>query len=81
MLNKERGRNYLYRMRVSPASLQGVDHPHSKVAHKQECDHLAPRLLVSMSAGAGKPRIEDKNIIQSIIWCKPARSIQNEDSL
>ena len=59
-------------MRVCPASLQGVDHPHSKVAHKQECDHLAPRLLVSMSAGAGKPWIEDKNWIDRNIWYKPA---------
>ena len=35
---------HLYGMSVTPAGLQGVEEPHSEVAHQQESHQLPPRL-------------------------------------
>ena len=53
---------HLYRMCICPACLKSVEHPHSQVTHKEECDHLPPWLLVLVGVVGWKPGTEDHKI-------------------
>ena len=50
---------HLYRMCICPACLKSVQHPHSQVTHKEECDHLPPWLLVLVGVVGWKPGTEN----------------------
>ena len=44
-------------MRVGPAGLQGVEHPHGEVGHHQEGHQLPPRLGLGLALAAREPEL------------------------
>ena len=53
-------------MRVGPAGLQGVEHPHGEVGHHQEGHQLPPRLGLGLALAARKPELRGHSVPQPL---------------
>ena len=72
-------------MRVSPAGLEGVEHPHGEVGDHEEGDQLPPRLGLGLALAAREPELRGHSLPwprTSGLHCgPPAGGVQDEDGL
>ena len=69
-------------MRVGPAGLEGVEHPHGEVGDHEEGDQLPPRLGLGLALAAREPEDRGQRASASSLHCgPPAGGVQDEDGL